>query len=499
MTDWVKQQLNSKIFRRLFFAILAAAEVPMILVILLNPHSWFSDSRSFVANAVNVLLFLLLAAVVSGVIAFFLSRYLTMPISEFEKSATKIARGDFSHEITVQSDNEIGRLAKLFNYMTLELRRLDRMNLAKIIEEKRKLETIIKNIADGVIVTDPRLNVSVLNDSIRKWYNLQDEVIDSKPLTDYIEEPKLVQLIEDASNRKRKILPGVEMAVKPEGEWKTRILQGRAARVLQDDGVLIGVVTILRDVTQQKEIDRMKTELVSMVAHELRSPLTSISGFSELLLDDDITREQSEEYARIILTEASRLSDLINKFLDISRIESGRIQPKKAEIDLNETVQMVVGNNSYLAGKKNIEVEVHESPDMALVYADSGMMEQVFLNLFSNAIKYSHENTRIDIVVKNTERNVIVEVHDQGFGIPREALPKIFDKFYRVTDDQKVREVTGSGLGLSLVKQIVDMHNGHMEVDSEIGKGSVFTVLLPKMNGKRIENIVVEDSEDIIH
>jgi signal transduction histidine kinase len=141
---------------------------------------------------------------------------------------------------------------------------------------------------------------------------------------------------------------------------------------------------------------------------------------------------------------------------------------------------------------------VHESSNIAMVYADGGMMEQVFLNLFSNAIKYSHDNTRIDVVVKTTSQNAIVEVHDQGFGIPREALSKIFDKFYRVTDDQNVREVTGSGLGLSLVKQIVDMHNGHMEVDSEVGKGSVFSVILPKINSKRFENIVVEDSEDII-
>ncbi len=499
MTDWIKQQLESKIFRRLFMATVAAAEVPILLVILLNLHTWFPAERGVAASLLNIILFLALAAFVAGVIAFFISRYITIPISEFEKSATKIARGDFSHEITVQGDNEIGRLAKLFNYMTLELRRLDRMNLAKIIEEKRKLETIIKNIADGVIVTDPRLNVSVLNDAIRTWYNLQDVNVNSKPLADYIEEPKLLQLINDASTKKRKVLPGVEIAVKPEGEWKTRILQGRAARVFQDDGVLIGVVTILRDVTQQKEIDKMKTELVSMVAHELRSPLTSISGFSELLLDDDLTREQSEEYARIILTEASRLSDLINKFLDISRIESGRIQPKKSDVDLNETVAIVVGNNSYLAGKKSIQVEVHETLDNAIVYADSGMMEQVFLNLFSNAIKYSHENTRIDIVIKTTSQKVIVEVHDQGFGIPREALAKIFDKFYRVTDDQNVREATGSGLGLSLVKQIVDMHSGNMEVDSEVGKGSVFSVIIPKMNAKQIENLAVEDSEDIIH
>jgi len=126
-------------------------------------------------------------------------------------------------------------------------------------------------------------------------------------------------------------------------------------------------------------------------------------------------------------------------------------------------------------------------------------MEQVFLNLFSNSIKYSPENTRIDIIVKNTSRNIIVEVHDQGYGIPRESIPNIFDKFYRVTDDENVRETTGSGLGLSLVKQIIDMHGGHLEVDSEVGKGSVFSVILPQLNRKRSASLVAEDSEDIIH
>ena len=497
MADWVKNQLQSRIFRRLFVATLAAAELPMILAIAVSLPAWLHAGLNTVYIIAKVLLFLISAALVSGLIAFYISRFITTPISEFEKSATKIARGDFSQEIKVYHDDEIGRLAKLFNYMTVELRRLDRMNLAKIIEEKRKFETIIKNIADGVIVTDAQQRISVLNDTFKKWYGLQDVSADGRPLAQIIEEPKLQLLIEEATGRKKTVLPGIEIAVRPEGEWKERILQGRAARVLQDDGMLIGVVTILRDVTQQKEIDKMKTELVSMVAHELRSPLTSISGFSELLLDDDISREQSEEYAKIILTEATRLSDLINKFLDISRIESGRIQPKKTEVDLNETVQMVVGNNSYLAAQKEIDVEVHDPDKLPIVRADAGMMEQVFLNLFSNAVKYSPPRTRIDIVLKSTDQNVIVEVHDQGFGIPREAITRIFDKFYRVTDDENVREVTGSGLGLSLVKQIVDMHGGHLEVDSQVGKGSVFTVYLPRLSGKRVV-VPAENSEDII-
>ena len=227
-------------------------------------------------------------------------------------------------------------------------------------------------------------------------------------------------------------------------------------------------------------------------------PISSISGFSELLLDSDITKKQSQEYAGIILKEATRLSDLINKFLDISRIESGRIQPNKVKLDLLEIIQMVVGNNSYLATRKGIEVEIHEPAKNVHVKADSGMMEQVFLNLFSNAIKYSPSNTRIDFVLKSTHDQVIVEVHDQGYGIPANALPKIFDKFYRVTESENLREITGTGLGLPLVKQIVEMHNGHVEAESEEGRGSVFSVYLPQISNRQKVLLEEENSEDII-
>ena len=243
----------------------------------------------------------------------------------------------------------------------------------------------------------------------------------------------------------------------------------------------------------------MKTELVSMVALELRSPLTSISGFSELLLDADITKEQSDEYASIIVKEANRLSDLINKFLDISRIESGRIQPNKTKLDIQEIVQMVVGNNSYLASRKRITVEIHQITQSLHVMADSGMMEQVFLNLFSNAIKYSPENTRIDFVFKASNNYIIVEVHDQGYGMPAKSLTKIFEKFYRVTENDKVREIPGSGLGLPLVKQIIEMHNGHIEVESELDRGSVFSVYLPRYNAQQTVLLEQDDFNKIIH
>lgn len=500
MSNWVRQQIGSKLFRKIFYALLAASLIPVFLLLffLFQNGGILADNwaEGLLTQFIGVIV---LALLLAGIFGFYLSRYFTTPISHITDGATKIARGNFSHQINVSGDDEVGRLAKLFNYMTTELRRLDAMNLSKIIAERNKTQTIIKNIADGVIVTDPKSRILIINNTIEKIFGLKQDKVFEKPLQDFITEPKLAQLFKEAEKRSNETLPAVELSIKLQDDWKNRILQARAARVQQDDGTLVGIVTILRDITEQKEIDRMKTELVSMVAHELRSPLTSISGFSELLLDEDISKAQTEEYASIIVKESNRLSDLINKFLDISRIESGRIQPNKTKLDIYEIVQMVVGNNSYLASRRGILVEIHESSKNMIVNADSGMMEQVFLNLFSNAIKYSHENTRIDIVFKSNEENISVEFHDQGFGMSQKALKKIFEKFYRVTEDEKVRDIPGTGLGLPLVKQIVEMHNGRIEVDSEVDRGSVFSVILPHISSQ--QNILLEhnDFDEIIH
>jgi two-component system phosphate regulon sensor histidine kinase PhoR len=425
-----------------------------------------------------------LATLLATAGSYYLSKRISQPITHFTRTATEIARGNFNERVNVDSQDEIGRLAKIFNYMTEELRRLRKMDLNKMINEKNKTETIIKNIADGVMFTDPANCILSMNSRMESWFGIRESDCVNKPLESCISNHHLLQFIRNVQSDATQKSPSTEIVIKSPKNWKDIFLQARAARVVNEQNELIGIVTILRDVTREKEIDRMKTELVSMVAHELRSPLTSISGFSELLLDPTINHEQSEEYATIILKESNRLSDLINKFLDISKIEAGKSQAKKMPMQIRDVVDKVLDVNLHQAEKKGIAVSVKVSPNLPLVFGDRDMLEQVILNLFNNAVKYSPENTAIEIRLKERENEVIVEVEDNGYGISEKSLPRIFDKFYRVTDNEKVREITGTGLGLSLVKEIVEIHDGTIAVKSKLGEGSTFSFTIPKYTGR---------------
>ena len=474
------------LFRKVFFITLLTSLLPLVI-------SWFYVLKStklydFGSTEAVVIFFYTVsgfATLLALGSAFYLSKRISGPITHFTRTATEIARGNFSERVVIESDDEIGRLAKIFNYMTTELRRLRDLDLNRLINEKTKTESVIKNIADGVIGTDIDNNIMMMNSVMEQWFGIQEKRCLDKPMESCINNHHLLQFIRKVQRNTNKDIPvsETEITIKSTKTWRNIFLQARAAKVMNERNEFIGTVTILRDVTREKEIDRMKTELVSMVAHELRSPLTSISGFSELLLDPMVNREQSEEYADIILKEANRLSELINKFLDISRIEAGKSQVKKVPMQLRDIIDKVLDINMSLAEKRGIVVSVRIAPDIPSVQADREMIEQVVLNLFSNAVKYSPKNTAIEIRITEREKDVLLEIEDNGYGIPERSLPQIFEKFFRVTENEKVRDIGGTGLGLALVKEIIDIHGGTISVKSKLGEGSTFYFTLPKHNG----------------
>jgi len=468
-------RFKNTLLKKLLLVFLVVTLLPLLaasIYILLQPQRQLG-----LLGVYALIAFGLLMAVLGAV---YLSRKITTPITHFAKSAIEIARGNFDHKVEVESDDEIGRLAKIFNYMTLELKRLREMDLSRIISEKSKTETIIHNIADGVIVTDPEDRILVLNSVAERWFGLSESSVLNRPIHDFIKDERLLSLLKEVRASPDQDSLSAEISLKRPGEWKEMILQAKAARVSDERGNPIGVVTILRDVTEEKEIDRMKTELVYMVAHEIRSPLTSISGFSELLLDCNLKDEEAQEYARIVKRESDRLADLVTKFLDISRIEAGKSQVSKIPLRMDQLIEKVIATNRNQMQKKGIKVVTNYPDNLSIISADESMISQVILNLLSNAVKYSPPNTQVEINVIEREDDIMVEVVDQGYGIPEKDLPYIFDKFYRVKGIEKVREVEGSGLGLNLSKQIVELHGGTIWAESRVGEGSVFRFTLPK-------------------
>lgn len=480
---------SNSIFKKLFILAFLVSVLPIGLSWLYFFYLANGTGNLNESSIVFYGLFLLtLILAVGG--AYYFGNLISRPITQFKDSALEIARGNFDHKISVDSDDEIGKVAKIFDYIIEEFRK---KHIQGSLSEKKQIETILKETGDGVIVTDAQNRILRINSVAAKWFHL-DDPYEKKPIRELIQDEELISCIEEICKSSKNKSTTIEINTIPTGETKPRILQALASRIEDDEVVaettdeherLIGVATVLRDITREKEIDRLKTELVSLVAHELRSPLTCISGFSELLLDINVSREQSQEYASIILKESNRLSDLINKFLDISKIEAGKSQLRKTPVDMKMLVEKVLDFNSQLADKKEIGVSLESPPEVATLNVDRDMMEQAILNLYSNAVKYSPEKARVTVKIIESEQELIIEFKDTGFGISEQSLPHIFDKFYRITDDDRVRDIQGSGLGLSLVREIIEIHGGYIKVNSAPGKGSTFIVTLPK-NGEAV-------------
>ncbi len=247
-----------------------------------------------------------------------------------------------------------------------------------------------------------------------------------------------------------------------------------------DNGQVVGVVTTLNDITDIRSVERMKTEFVSTVSHELRTPLTSIKGFIRTLLDDTegyYDREMQMEFYRIIDTECDRLVRLISDLLNLSRIESGRMLDLViTEVDLNKAMARIVDAQRSYASAHNFEIIAPS--DLPLISADQDKIEQVLTNLLSNAVKYSPEGGKITVLAERLNDHVQVSVTDQGIGIPEEHLGKLFTRFHRV-DNRDTRKQYGTGIGLYLVKHLVEAHRGEIKVESTLGEGSTFSFVLP--------------------
>ncbi|NOT58290.1 MAG: response regulator [Deltaproteobacteria bacterium] len=246
--------------------------------------------------------------------------------------------------------------------------------------------------------------------------------------------------------------------------------------LIDEHGRLISVLSLVQDVTERKALERLKDELVSTVSHELRTPLASLRGFAELMLTRHFSLAQQREFLTIILNESKRLADLINDFLDLQRIEAGRQEYHFKPLDLLSVVRETIA--IFQANSNGIAIRLLKEPTLPPVHADADRLRQVLLNLLSNAVKFSPHGGEITIGTRQEGADVVVWIRDQGIGIAPDTLPKLFTKFFRA-NTKEIREISGTGLGLALVKRIITAHGGQIWVESALGKGSTFFFTLP--------------------
>ena len=350
-------------------------------------------------------------------------------------------------------------------------------DLNKSQEQKKQIETILVHLADGIVVFNLEGKITYINPAAKNLLLLNDddnsfEKIFNKIKID-INLEKLIYLEEWTSSEQKVNIENryVTISFKP---FKDR------------NEINAGVITLIQDITEHVKLDNMRKEFVADVSHELKTPITSIMGYADTLLEGDYDKDTQERFLNVIATEARRMAKLVTDLLTLSKHDKDNIKTEKTEFDLGELVKKCQEKLQIEIKKKHHHVECFVTANVPPVIADKYGMERVILNILSNSIKYTGENGNIKIYVGFVYNDAYIKVIDNGIGIPEEDLSRIFERFYRV-DKTRTREMGGTGLGLSIAKEILDQNNGSIDIKSEFGKGTEVVVRIPTNKQNYIE------------
>jgi two-component system, OmpR family, phosphate regulon sensor histidine kinase PhoR len=408
-------------------------------------------------------------------------------VKDHSRNYLKILPGVIKNAINHKRNED-----KLKEYHS-SLEKLVKERTEQLAKEKELLSVTLSSMSDGVIAVDVDKKIILFNRVAENLLGSSwtagggmgknvNEVLrivkEGTPAVALRQQDAGVENIIDAVLQTGQSRIGSDQDCLVTGDGRLHPVDVSAAPICENAGNVVGIVVVLRDVTKEREIERMKKDFISSVSHELRTPLTSIMAYIDAILSmPDLPEKSRREYLLIVEEESKRLANLIESILEISRIEAGGIQIVRQDVNVAAVITRVLSALKPLADKRLIRLELDLPAEPVILKADEGKIESVISNLVNNAIKFTPENGTINISVRLQHDQLFISVADTGLGIPRESLPRIFDRFYRVY--RQGPKVPGTGLGLAIVKEYVEMHGGRIEVESEEGKGSNFTVILP--------------------
>mgnify|MGYP001765993152 CR=1 FL=1 len=397
-----------------------------------------------------------------------LAQTIIRPLNRIIYTSKKFAQGDFKRRIFYLATDEVGQLATTLNKMAQDIEE----KMREIDTKSQHLEAVFNSMVEGVIVTDASEKIISINHAIEGLFQVSREQAQGGFILEGIRNSEISGLINEAL-KKAEFISREVVLVLPE----FRIVQVNVSPVFEKNEVT-GSVAVIHDITQLRHLEKIRQDFVANISHELKTPLTSIKGFVETLLDGALEdKANSLDFLKTIDNHVNRLNALIDDLLELAHLESQEIALNKTRFNLAALVNQIVLGFKAQAKNRNLTISLKLPPDLE-IFADRNKIEQVFSNLIHNAVKYNKENGSVLIYSELFEAKLKITIEDSGVGIPLKDIPRIFERFYRV-DKARSRQLGGTGLGLSIVKHIIELHGGQVGVESTEGLGSKFSLIIP--------------------
>jgi two-component system phosphate regulon sensor histidine kinase PhoR len=444
-------------------------KIPLVIRVSATIEHLNAEFRTINYKIIVFLIFLYLAILISGYV---FSKNIVKPLEKIETGAEKFAKGDFSEKIYSTDIKEYSILSEYLNKMAEQINE----NMEIILQQNSLRNSILESMKEGVVAVDDDMKIIFINSEASKILDIENDSAKGKVVQEVIRIYEIHKFIEEVLRSNKPLEKNIVLQ-----KEKDINLQLTGAILESSDGKPMGVIMVINDITNIFALDTMKKDFVANVSHELKTPITSIKGFLETLLSGAIDdKDNALKFLNIISKNTERLNNIIDDLLLLSKVEQIKDARylKFEDKNVSEIIRTAIENLNHKAEIKGIGLNLVFDDDL-IFPLNSNLIEQAIINLIDNAIKYSANNTVINVSAGIIENTLNISVADNGIGIPKEDIPRLFERFYRV-DKARTREEGGTGLGLSIVKHICFVHNGTVEVESEINKGSRFLIKIPQ-------------------
>jgi PAS domain S-box len=413
---------------------------------------------------------LLVLFIVAAFISYRIALSLTRPLEQITKVAQRIKQMDYKARVKVRKQDEVGELGHAINAMAESLE----VQMTRIRQNESQLESVLDNMINGVMMIDPTGKIVLMSKRAAEILGFSSRELIGRNYAEAKQQYELSQLIQEALASREHIKEEITFYFPEE-----RLLELNLVPIHQENNEFSGLLLVLQDVTAIRRLERMRSEFVANVSHELKTPIAAVKGFAETLLGGAVNDEETaRSFLQIIFDESDRLNRLIGDILALSKIESKRVPLYFSPVELDSFMTKTVTMMETEATRKSITLDLQMENGL-YVEADEDRLRQIMMNVIANGINYTPEGGKVSVNIRSIDEDHIrIQISDTGIGIPKKDLPRIFERFYRV-DKARSRSSGGTGLGLSIVKHLVELHKGTISVTSEVGTGSTFVIELP--------------------